>query len=141
MAMPANPSQIHHPLSQSRSQSAPENASQSSSATAQSVSLEDRWTALQLKTERIARLADLGPEQDDTPQEAFKRDLAQADERTASVVERGVEDMELLAAMGLKALEEVHSRHQNAHAPALALWRELYHARQAVLSVLDPVPA
>lgn len=105
------------------------------------VSLEERWNALQLKAGEIATLADLGEEQNGETREAFAHYLARADERAAAVAERGLEDMELLAAIGLKALTEVQARHKDAHAPALALWRELYHAREAVLSVLEPVPA
>lgn len=138
MPMPALPSHPRRP------------APEAHTNTAACASLEERWDALQCSADEIAALADLSPHPSNpdlsdpdrsAPQQPFELTLKHADERAVAIAERGVEDMELLAKTGLKALKQVQARGKPVQAPALALWRELYHAREAVLLVLEPVPA
>jgi len=107
--------------------------------------LNQRWTALHTKAGQIAAMADLAPEPLDTVNTRFNDALAQSGilfgNYTHSAALRGIEDMEILVKMGLKALKEVESRGQDAGVPALALWREVYHAREAILTVMEPAAA
>jgi len=117
----------------------------SPSADHTALSLEQRWEALGSHVDAVAALADLKGQPDDEPSSTFARRLADADDRSIAIARRGLEDMELLASMGLKALREVEARQQDTpapiQAPALTLWRELYHARASVLSALEAIPA
>ena len=126
--MPATPSPHRHP------------APQITGDDGSSVSLEQRWNALQTKADQVAVLAELQPEEPGPSKSAFEQCLSNADEGAAKIASRGLEDMELLAETGLRALTQVKARGKSVQVPALALWRELYHARGAVLSVLEPVP-
>ncbi|UAB78409.1 hypothetical protein INR77_01290 [Erythrobacter sp. SCSIO 43205] len=126
--MPATPSHSHRP------------ASAILAVAPAHQSLEERWEALERKGEQIAALADLKPQVSNEGSNQIADLLTHADERAATAALRGLEDMEMLVAVGLQAILEVQARHQDVQAPALALWRELYHAREAVLSVLEPVP-
>lgn len=107
--------------------------------------LGQRWSALHGKLAQIAQMAELSPEPLDETTARFNNGLALTGalfgNHAHSAVERGVEDMEILVEIGLTALHEVESRGQDPGAPALALWREVYHAREAVLSVMEPVAA
>ena len=128
-------------LSSHPHRSVPETATATASGHSAQSSLEERWDALVQKGEKIAALAELGEERSDDANRSFVRCLQSADKHAADAATRGLEDMELLVSVGLKALLEVQAREKDVQAPALALWRELYHAREAVLSVLKPVPA
>lgn len=107
--------------------------------------LTQRWAALLEKAGQIADMAQLSPEPTGEMNTRFANALARTGmlfgNPTHIAAERGVEDMEMLIEMGLTALKEVESRGQDPGAPALALWREVYHAREAVLSVMEPVAA
>jgi hypothetical protein len=108
---------------------------------ASSGSLHHRWLALQERSAEIARVADLAPEAVDPIMARFDEATSSHNSHALEVARRGLEDMELLVEMGLSALREVEARGQEAHAPALALWREFYHAREAVLGLMEPEAA
>lgn len=133
MPMPALPFHHHRPALQTRT------------IEGANAALVQRWGALQRRADEIAALADLAPEfsasEKDAARIALGDAFSHACERAAQIATRGIEDMELLTETGLKALVQVQARGKPVQAPALALWRELYHAREAVLSVLEPVPA
>ena len=107
--------------------------------------LSQRWSALHGNVALIAQMAELAPEPLDKINARFRDALAQTGalfgNHAHTAIERGVEDMEKLVEMGLTALIEVESRGQNPSVPALALWREIFHAREAILSVMEPVAA
>lgn len=107
--------------------------------------LTQRWSALLEKAGQIAQMAELAPEPLGEMNTRFANALARTGalfgNHTHTAAQRGVEDMEILVEMGLRALKEVESRGQDPGAPALTLWREVYHAREAVLSVMEPVAA
>lgn len=108
-------------------------------------SLSQRWTTLHKKAGEIARMADLAPEPLDQIARRFAAGLAHSGalfgNHAHSAAVRGIEDMEILVEMGLKALKEVESRGQDPSAPALTLWREVYHSREAILNVMEPAAA
>ncbi|KEO89378.1 hypothetical protein EH31_12080 [Erythrobacter longus] len=108
-------------------------------------SLGQRWSALHGKVAQIAQMADLSPEPLDQINTRFNNALSRTGalfgNHAHPAVERGVEDMEILVDMGLTALNEVESRGQDPGAPAFALWREVFHAREAILSVMEPTVA
>ncbi|MEP0390477.1 MAG: hypothetical protein ABJ205_08820 [Erythrobacter sp.] len=107
--------------------------------------LTQRWAALLQKVGEIALMAELSPEPVGEMNARFANALARTGalfgNHTHIAAERGIEDMEILIDMGLGAVKEVESRGQNPVVPALALWREVYHAREAVLIALEPVAA
>ena len=106
-----------------------------------SAPLDRRWAEMHETAGQVAQLADLSPESASKITARFAQGLAHADSRACELAERGIADIEALLAMGLKALRCVEERGQDPSAPALALWREFYHAREAVLSVLEPIAA
>lgn len=101
----------------------------------------ERWRALHEKSGLIAQMADLSPEPIEPVSRRFEDALLSTDQTGQRLVQRAMEDIELLAEIGLKALREVEARDQATHAPALALWREFYHSREALLTVLEPAAA
>ncbi|WP_298306715.1 hypothetical protein [uncultured Erythrobacter sp.] len=99
------------------------------------------WTAVHEKAGQIAAMADLAPEPMDTVTSRLDQALAVSGTHSYGAALRGLEDVDMLVTMGLTALREVKARGRDANAPALALWREFYHAREAVLTVLEPAAA
>ena len=99
------------------------------------VMLEARWEAIHVAAAEVARLAAISEEPQHTP---LGQMLAVAEEAQSSVAARGIEDIEAMMRIGLVALTAVTARGQDASAPALALWREFHHAREAVLMTLEP---
>lgn len=106
-----------------------------------------RWEHVHQQASLVAAMADLA----DEPQSAstntngnaalFAQGLAGAEEAIRTLAQSGLEDMECLLDHGIRALKEVEARGQDTHAPALALWREFYHAREAVLQMVQPATA
>lgn len=103
--------------------------------------LDQRWVRLHEIAGEVARLADLSPEPVAQTTARFTHPTAHADSGALAVAEQGIEDIEALLLMGLKALRNVEERGQDPGAAALVLWREFYHARETVLSVLEPIAA
>lgn len=99
------------------------------------------WTTVHEKAGQIAQMADLAPEPLISVTSRLDQALVGSGSHAYDLAQRGLEDVDMLVTMGLTALGEVEARGQDANAPALALWREFYHAREAVLTVLEPVAA
>ncbi len=99
------------------------------------------WTAVHEKAGQVALMADLAPEPMDAVASRLDQALAVSRAHSYGAALRGLEDVDMLVTMGLAALRKVEARGQDANAPALALWREFYHAREAVLTVLEPAAA
>jgi len=99
------------------------------------------WAAVHEKADQIAQMADLAPEPIDAVTSRLDQALAISGTQAYGTALRGLEDADMLVTMGLTALREVEARGQDTNAPALALWREFYHAREAVLTVLEPAAA
>lgn len=102
------------------------------------VMLEARWGAVHAGAAEVAALAGLSPEPAAPHLAALARMLADAGQEQREVAARGIEDIEAMMRIGLVALAGVAARGKDASAPALALWREFHHAREAVLVALLP---
>lgn len=101
-------------------------------------SIKLRWAVLHEKAGEIAEMADLSPEPAEVAAVHFDEAIAGATEPTKTFAQQGLGDIEHLIDMGLRALKEVEARNQDASVPALALWREFYHAREAILGAISP---
>lgn len=101
----------------------------------------DRWQALHKTANEIAEKAALAHEEMDGELASFPLRVAGAGGTRAWYVKRGLEDMDAVLQPGLTALRLIESRGLDTTAPALALWREFYHARAAVLSLCPPAAA
>jgi hypothetical protein len=97
-----------------------------------------KWEAIHALGAQIAVMADIAPEKSDDILAAFPALLDGANAWQYDIAARGVEDAEVLLRLGLTALATVTARGQDPSAPALALWREFHHAREFVLSTLQP---
>ena len=112
---------------------------------ASNAALIERWRKLHANGEQIAQLADLAPEPLETEVNRFELALLEQSAgpslHTLDAALRGLDDIETLLKMGLVALRSVEARGQDTGAPALALWREFYHARETILAILKPAAA
>lgn len=97
-----------------------------------------KWVAIHALGAQIAVMADIAPEKSDDILAAFPALLDGANAWQYGIAASGVEDAEVLLRLGLTALATVTARGQDPSVPALALWREFHHARETVLSTLQP---
>lgn len=95
----------------------------------------DHWERLHAKAAQVAALAQLSPEPLDGPLARFPGELDRAPPWQRALAQQGVEDIEAMMRPGLAALEIVTQRQGATTAPALALWREFYNARRAVMAI------
>ncbi|MEM6857200.1 MAG: hypothetical protein AAF559_04945 [Pseudomonadota bacterium] len=98
-------------------------------------SLAARWEDLHDQAMRLAQLADLSPEPFAGPIAAFPERIGDADEWQRELAWQGLEDIDAMMRPGLAALATLTQRGMSANAPALALWREFYDARGAVMAL------
>nr|WP_298931906.1 hypothetical protein [uncultured Erythrobacter sp.] len=99
-------------------------------------SLADRWEALHEQAAELAALAQLAPEQSATKSNELAAHLHHAQDWQRELAWQGIEDIGAMMQPGLAALKVITSRGMDANAPALALWREFYSAREGVLDML-----
>ncbi len=97
--------------------------------------LAQRWEDLHGTAAQLAKIADLTPEVFDADLAAFPTLLSQANDWQQTMAWQGIEDIDAMMRPGLNALSTITARGQDASAPALALWREFHHARNAVLAL------
>ena len=97
----------------------------------------DKWKALHQRAGELARLADLSPEKFDGPLAAFPRRIGRASDAQRDLAWQSLEDIEAMMEPGLAALDTLNGRGLLATAPALALWREFYRARSAVMALAN----
>ncbi len=100
--------------------------------------LADRWAEVHRQAAEIAGLAGLAAENDCADAQAFAALVKKCADYQQTLVWQGTEDIAALLQPGLAALRTLTARGQDACVPALALWREFYEARQAILSALHP---
>lgn len=62
--------------------------------------------------------------------------LGEATEWQRELAWQGLEDIDAMMRPGMAALSSLEGRGQDVTAPALALWREFFNARGAVMSVI-----
>jgi hypothetical protein len=103
--------------------------------------LEQRWIALHDRAGQIAAMADLAREPMGPLVDRFAEAMMRCDRSAQAAAMQSLDDIETLVDLGLRALKEVEARKQDPDAPALALWREFYHAREAVLAMTLPIAA
>ncbi|MEM7701310.1 MAG: hypothetical protein AAF251_05180 [Pseudomonadota bacterium] len=96
-----------------------------------------RWHRLHEQAADLARMADLSPEPFGDALAGFPERLAAVSILQRELAEQGLEDIEAMLRPGLTALATLRKREASALAPALALWREFYDARGAVLALAD----
>ena len=106
-------------------------------AGSRSTSLAEKWQGLHAQAEELAGLAAISAEAFGAALQAFPDRIARANEWQRELAWQGIEDIDALMQPGLVALQTITARGQDASAPALALWREFYAARNAVLAIPD----
>ncbi len=102
-----------------------------------STSLTEKWQGLHAQAEELARLAAISAETFGMNLQAFPARIAKATEWQRELAWQGIEDIDAVMRPGLEALRTITARGQDTSAPALALWREFYAARNAVLAIAD----
>ncbi|WP_427966283.1 hypothetical protein [Altererythrobacter sp.] len=97
--------------------------------------LAGKWIALHETAQSITRMAALAPEEMSPDLAGFPARMAAASQaRLARSIEL-LDDIEAMLQPGLAALKAIEARGQDTTAPALALWREYYNARKALLQL------
>ncbi|MEO0418460.1 MAG: hypothetical protein AAF249_06335 [Pseudomonadota bacterium] len=96
-----------------------------------------RWRRLHQKAADVARMADLSPEPFGEALASFPERLTSVSTIERQLAEQGLEDIEAMLRPGLSALATLSEREASSTAPALALWREFYDARGAVLALAE----
>ena len=99
--------------------------------------LEARWQDLHTQAEQLAKLAELSPEPFAGAVAAFPAQIGEADEWQRELAWQGIDDIDAMMRPGLAALATLKQRGAAASAPALALWREFYSARGAVMALAN----
>ncbi len=99
-------------------------------------SLAQRWQDLHASAALLAKAADLTPEAFEGKLAAFPDTLGGASEWQRELAERGIDDIDAMMRPGLTALNTLTARGSDTSAPAIALWREFHHAREAVLATI-----
>lgn len=98
-------------------------------------SLAEKWADLHDQATGLARLAQLSPEPYAGTLAAFPAQIGDASKWQRELAWQGIEDIDAMMQPGLAALATLQRRGISASAPALALWREFYEARGAVLAL------
>ena len=97
--------------------------------------LADRWSALHDRAAELAALAQLSPEPITGPISDFPSEIEEGSQWQRELAWQGILDIEAMMRPGLAALATITARGGVAHAPALALWREFYTARQSLMAL------
>jgi hypothetical protein len=101
--------------------------------------LAGRWVAVHRMGAQIGHMARLAPERFEGDLAEFPARIERAPEAVRLMAEQSLEDIEALLRTGFTALEVIARRGDLAPAgvqnPALALWREFYKARAALLGL------
>ncbi len=99
--------------------------------------LHARWAALHDRADELAQMAQLATEPRATKCDAFANLTGGASDWQRNLAAQALDDIEAMMEPGLTALKFLEQRNQDLCAPALALWREFYSARDAVLTMLE----
>lgn len=108
-------------------------------ACARQAAFEERWATLHRRAQQVGQLAALASEPLDGPLATIPARIAEAGEARFEIALDALEDIDAMLLPGLAALGALSARGRDPTAPALALWREFYNARQAILA-LCPLP-
>lgn len=97
-----------------------------------------KWAALHDAADVVATLAGLEEEPLLSEILNFPAMIRDATPWRREAAETGIDDLAAIMEPGIAALLAVNARGADAQAPALALWREFYRARAALLAVAPP---
>ena len=100
-------------------------------------SLAAKWHDLHDQAARLARLAELSPEPFAGAVAAFPAQMSEASEWQRELAWQGIDDIDAMMRPGLAALSTLTQRGGTTNAPALALWREFYEARGALMTLAE----
>lgn len=101
----------------------------------------DSWKAIHASAAEVAALAGLAPEKSEGAITDFPAHCTEAGEWQRSMARQGIDDIEAMLRPGLIALRTIAARGGDTTAAALALWREFYSARGAILAFVEPFEA
>ena len=103
-----------------------------------SATVRAKWDALHDAAAAVASMADM--EAGAHPAEAgdFTRRLAEARGWRRNLAESGIDDLVAALEPGIAALLAARSRGEDARPAALALWREIETAREAIRALVAP---
>ncbi|MEO1730162.1 MAG: hypothetical protein AAFR64_05445 [Pseudomonadota bacterium] len=96
-----------------------------------------KWQDLHDQAARLARLAELSPEPFAGAVAVFPAQMSEASEWQRELAWQGIDDIDAMMRPGLAALSALTQRGGATNAPALALWREFYDARCAVMTLAE----
>ncbi len=105
-----------------------------------SEALAQRWEELHAQAAELAELAAIAPESFGKGLACFPERFEAASQWQRELVWQGIEDIDAMMQPGLTALRTIALRDQAVTAPALALWREFFCARNAVLALVEQSP-
>ncbi len=94
-----------------------------------------KWEDLHEQATQLAKLAEISPEPFVGALAAFPAQLGEASEWQRELAWQGIDDIDAMMRPGLAALATLTDRGAATTAPALALWREFYDARGAVMAI------
>ncbi|XUU61467.1 hypothetical protein ACRAQ6_04130 [Erythrobacter sp. HA6-11] len=97
--------------------------------------LSKRWRELHALGQQIAVKAQLAPEAFDGQLADFPNAIVDAAPWHRELAEQALEDIDAMLQPGLTALQAIEARGTEVTAPALALWREFYNAREGLLGL------
>lgn len=109
------------------------------SAEGSAQSLAQQWKELHQTAGRLAGVARLAPEPFDAALAGLPARLAGATPWQQEMAKQGIADIDAMLRPGVRALDVLLERGQDASVPALALWREFHHARAAVLALTKTI--
>lgn len=103
--------------------------------------LSKRWRELHALGQLVAAKAQLGTEPFEGRIAAFPDRILDAAPWNQELADQALEDMDAILQPGLTALQAIEARGHDTTAPALALWREFYHARECLLGLAPEASA
>lgn len=95
------------------------------------------WRRMHDQAAELAALAGLAQEPHSDALATFPERLFECGADKRALAWQGVDDIDAMLQPGLVALRTIAARGQSAGVPAMALWREFYRAREAVLALAD----
>ena len=100
--------------------------------------LAGRWDELHDTANKLAAIAGLASESPHYGRDVFAAKLSDASAWQRDLARQGIDDMEAMVEPGVRAIGTLQARGSDASVPAQALWRELHHALEAVLAMVEP---
>ena len=95
------------------------------------------WTAINEAGQEIGRFAALAPEKPDDSLMEFPNAIETVGGTRLLLAREAIGDIDAMLQPGLAALRAIAARGQDTTAPAIALWREFYASRSALLALVS----